>query len=158
MRYYSEIIEEIMKLDKLSWSILSELQKDARAHLTEISKKVGISSPAVSERIQKMEDAGIISGYKAELNMDKIGYSLGVYISIKIRFGQVHKFQELIQTIPEIYECHKLTGHDCMLMKAYVKDPKHLERLNDRLSQYGELTTSLILTSILENRIYTNKF
>jgi len=148
----------MMTLDKLSWSILSELQKNARAPLTEISKKVGISSPAVSERIQKMEDAGIIKGYKTELDMDKIGYSLGVYISIKIRFGQVKKFQELIQSRPEIYECYKLTGHDCMLMKAFVKDPKHLEKLNDRLAQYGELTTSLILAPIVESRIYDNKF
>ncbi|MEE9432009.1 MAG: Lrp/AsnC family transcriptional regulator [Melioribacteraceae bacterium] len=147
-----------MKLDKQNWLILEELQLDARAPLTEISKKVGISSPAVLERIRKMEDAGIIYGYKAQLNMEKLGYTLGVFISIKIRFGYVQKFQKLIQNIPEIYECYKLTGHDCMQMKAFVKDPKHLERLNDRLSQYGELTTSLILTSIIENRIYNTKF
>lgn len=147
-----------MTLDKLSWKILTELQKDARASLTEISKKVGISSPAVSERIQKMEDAGIIKGYRAEIDMDKIGYSLGVYISIKIRFSSGNKFQELLEDTPEIFECHKLTGHDCMLMKAFVKDPKHLERLNDKLSQYGELTTSLILKSIVENRIYEKNF
>lgn len=146
------------KIDKVNWQILEELQKNARTPLTEISKRVGISAPAVSERIQKMEDAGIISGYKAELDMDKLGYSLGVYISIKIRFGLVKKFQDLIPSIPEIFECHKLTGHDCMMMKAFVKDPKHLERLNDQLSQYGELTTSLILTTIVENRIYDRKF
>lgn len=146
------------KIDKVSWHILEELQKNARSPLTEISKKVGISAPAVSERIQKMEDAGIIGGYKAELDMNKLGYSLGVYISIKIRFGLVKKFQDLIQSVPEIYECYKLTGHDCMMMKGFVKDPKHLESLNDQLSQYGELTTSLILTSIVENRVYNKKF
>lgn len=147
-----------MNIDKLNWQILEALQENARAPLTEISKKVGLSSPSVAERIQKMEDAGIIGGYKARLNMEELGYTLGVYISIKIRFGQVEAFKEMIQTVPEIYECYKLTGHDCMMMKAFVKNPKHLERLNDRLSQYGELTTSLILTSIIEERIYKEAF
>ncbi len=148
----------IMKVDVLNWKILEALQQNARAPLTEISKKVGLSSPAVAERIQKLEGAGIINGYRAQLSMIGMGYSLGVYISIKIRFGLTRKFEKFIPTVLEIYECHKLTGHDCMLMKAYVRDPKHLEVLNDRLSQYGELTTSLILTSIVENRVYNAKF
>lgn len=147
-----------MKVDKLNWVILETLQEHARISLTEISKKISLSPPSVAERIQKMEDAGIISGYTAQLNMENIGYALGVFISIKIRFGQVEKFQEFILTVPEICECHKLTGHDCMLMKAYVKDPKHLEQLNDSLSQYGELTTSLILKTILEKRVYCTEF
>jgi Lrp/AsnC family leucine-responsive transcriptional regulator len=147
-----------MKLDKLNWLILEELQKNARAPLTEISKKVGLSSPSVSERIQKMEEAGLIKGYKASLDMEAMGYPLGVYISIKIRFGQVQSFEEYIRTVPEICECHKLTGHDCMLMRGYVKNPKHLEDLNGRLTIYGELTTSLVLSSIVENKIYNTEF
>ncbi|MEX0291669.1 MAG: Lrp/AsnC family transcriptional regulator [Flavobacteriaceae bacterium] len=147
-----------MKLDKLNWLILEELQSNARAPLTEVSKKVGLSSPSVAERIQKLEDAGIIKGYGARLDMEALGYPLGVYISIKIRFGKVESFEEYIKTVPEIYECHKLTGHDCMLMKGYVKNPKHLEDLNNRLTSYGELTTSLILSSIVETKAYTEEF
>ncbi|MFD0862002.1 Lrp/AsnC family transcriptional regulator [Sungkyunkwania multivorans] len=147
-----------MKVDKLNWLILGQLQSNARASLTEIAKKVGLSSPSVAERIQKMEDAGIIDGYTAKLNMESLGYSLGVYISIKIRFGQVEKFTEYIKTVPEILECHKLTGNDCMLMKGYVRDPKHLEALNLKLAHYGELTTSLILSSIVDSKIYSTNF
>ncbi len=147
-----------MKIDKTNWLILEELQKNSRSPLTELSKKVGLSSPTVAERIQKLESAGIINGYNAMINMGVLGYSLGVYISIKIRFGQVQSFEEYIKTVPEICECHKLTGHDCMLMKGYVKDPKHLENLNTRLAVYGELTTSLLLNSIVERRVYNSEF
>ncbi len=141
-----------MKVDKLNWLILEELQKNSRISLKDIAKKVSLSSPSVAERIQKMEGAGIIAGYHAKLNMENLGYSLGVYISIKIRFGQVENFTEHIQTVPEVLECHKLTGHDCMLMKGYVKDPKHLEVLNTDLARFGELTTSLVLSSVIEKR------
>lgn len=147
-----------MKLDEKNWYILSELQTNARISLQEISKKVGLSAPSVSERIAKMEDAGVIEGYSAHVNLGALGYSLGIYISIKIRFGQVKKFEEYILTVPEIIECHKLTGHDCMLLKGYIKDPKHLEQLNSKLAVYGELTTSLILNSIVSRKIIHEKF
>lgn len=144
-----------MKVDTINSQILEALQENSRISLKELSKKVGLSSPTVAERIQKLESAGIIDGYGAQINMEALGYALGVYITVKIRFGQVKKFEDYIKTVPEIYECHKLTGHDCMLMKGYVKDPKHLENLNARLAAYGELTTSLILNSIIDRKIHT---
>lgn len=143
-----------MKVDELNWKILALLQQNARRPLKEIAKEVGLSSPAVADRIQKMEYAGIIVRHTTTLDMEKLGYPLGVYISIKIRFGQVERFEEYIKTVPEIVECHKLTGNDCMLMKGSVRDPEHLENLNTRLAVYGELTTSLILKSILKHRVY----
>lgn len=147
-----------MKLDTINLKILEELQCNARIPLTEISKKVGLSSPTVSERIQKMEDAGIINGYNTDINMESLGYALGIYISIKIRFGQMENFEEYIKDVPEISECHKLTGNDCMLMKGVVRNPKHLEELNEKLTIYGELTTSLILSSTIKSRVYTKAF
>ncbi len=147
-----------MKMDDISWKIVKILQENSRSSLKDIAKETGLSSPSVAERIQKMDDAGIIERYTAKLNMERIGYPLGVYISIKIRFGQVERFEEYIGKVPEICECHKLTGHDCMLMKGYVKDPKHLEHLNARLAVYGELTTSLILNSIISGKTYSEPF
>ncbi|MCK8521781.1 Lrp/AsnC family transcriptional regulator [Aquimarina sp. D1M17] len=147
-----------MKIDEINWTILSMLQKNARIPLKDLAKEVGLSSPTVAERIQKMEDAGIIESYHTKVSLDKLGYPLGVYITIKIRFGQTERFQEFIKTVPEISECHKLTGRDCMLMRGVVKDPKHLEDLNARLAVYGELTTSLILNSIISDKIYDKPF
>ncbi|MEO9964191.1 MAG: Lrp/AsnC family transcriptional regulator [Reichenbachiella sp.] len=147
-----------MKIDKTNWIILEELQNNARMPLTELSKKVDMTSPTVAERIQKLENAQIIDGYEARLNMRSLGYLMGVFISIKIRFGQVQAFEEFIPKVPEICECHKLTGHDCMLMKGYVRDPAHLEELNTRLAAYGELTTSLVLKSIVERKVYSELY
>ncbi|TMM52112.1 Lrp/AsnC family transcriptional regulator [Maribacter algarum] len=147
-----------MKIDEISWKILEILQDNSRSALKDIAAEVGLSSPTVAERIQKMEEAGVIESYTTHLNMDRAGYPLGVYISIKIRFGQVQRFEEFIGLVPEICECHKLTGHDCMLMKGFVRDPKHLENLNARLAVYGELTTSLILNSIVRRKTHKEPF
>ncbi|MGW9685069.1 Lrp/AsnC family transcriptional regulator [Flagellimonas sp. 2504JD1-5] len=147
-----------MKVDAINWKILEILQRNARSSLKEIAKAVNLSSPTVAERIQKLEEFGVVEQYTSVLNMSSIGYPLGVYISIKIRFGQVERFENYIGSVPEIHECHKLTGHDCMLMKGYVKDPGHLENLNARLAEYGELTTSLILKSIVSKKVHTAPF
>lgn len=147
-----------MKIDSINWKILEMLQRNARTSLKDIAKEVGLSSPTVAERIQKLEDMGIIESYNTSVNLNKLGYSLGVYISIKIRFGQTQSFEKYIKTVPEISECHKLTGRDCMLMRGVVKDPKHLEELNSRLGVYGELTTSLILKSVVDGKVYGSHF
>ncbi len=146
-----------MKIDTISWLILEELQYNSRIPLTEIAKKIGTSSPTVSERIQKMEDAGIIKGYETKLNLEKIGYPMSVFISAKIRFGMLEKFNEVVQKSIEITECHSITGNDCLLLRANIKDINHLETLNTSLAQYGELTTSLVLSSSIENRIYKKR-
>ncbi|WP_350293553.1 Lrp/AsnC family transcriptional regulator [uncultured Croceitalea sp.] len=147
-----------MKIDAINWKILKMLQENSRVALKDLAKEVGLASPTVSERIQKLEDAGIIESYQTKVNLDKLGYSLGVYITIKIRFGQTQRFEEFIPTVPEISECHKLTGRDCMLLRGAVRDPKHLEELNIRLAAYGELTTSLVLNSIMDGKIYSEPF
>ncbi len=147
-----------MKIDEINWKILEMLQENARVALKDLAKEVGLSSPTVAERIQKLEDAGIIESYNTKVNLDKLGYSLGVYITIKIRFGQTQRFEDFITTVPEISECHKLTGRDCMLLRGVVRDPKHLEDLNIRLAAYGELTTSLILNSIVVGKVYAEYF
>lgn len=142
-----------MQIDKLNWAILTELQKDARMAVKDIAKTVGLSSPAVSERIQKLEDLGIIKGYTAKINIEALGYPLEVIISIKVRYGQTQNFMEFVKTVPEIFECYQLTGRDCMQMKGYVKNPSHLQNLNSRLAAYGEMTTSLVLSSVITDNV-----
>ena len=142
-----------MQLDEMNWAILAELQKDGRMPVKEIAQNIGLSSPAVSERIQKLEDWGIIKGYTAKINIEALGYPLAVNISIKLRYGQTQNFIEFVKTVPEIFECHQLTGHDCMQMKGYVKNPNHLQNLNSRLAAYGEMTTSLVLSSVITDKV-----
>ncbi|MEL7268193.1 MAG: Lrp/AsnC family transcriptional regulator [Bacteroidota bacterium] len=147
-----------MNIDAINWKILKMLQENARVALKDLAREVGLSSPTVAERIQKMEDAGIITSYQTKVDLSQLGYSLAVYITIKIRFGQTQRFEEFIPSVPEISECHKLTGRDCMLLRGHVRDPKHLEDLNIRLAAYGELTTSLVLSSILDGKVYDTPF
>ena len=142
-----------MQIDKLNWAILAELQKNARMAVKDIAKTVGLSSPAVSERIQKLEDLGIIKGYAAIIDIEALGYPLGVNISIKVRYGQTQNFMDFVKTVPEIFECHQLTGRDCMQMKGHVKNPNHLLNLNSRLAAYGEMTTSLVLSSVVSGKV-----
>ena len=142
-----------MKIDAMNWAILAALQKNGRMPVKEIAQAIGLSSPAVSERIQKLEDLGIIQGYTAKVDWEALGYPLAVNISIKLRFGQTENFKEFIKTVPEIFECNQLTGNDCMQMKGYVKNPKHLQNLNSRLAAYGEMTTSLVLSSVITEKV-----
>ncbi len=145
-------------MDEFNWGILAALQEDSRMSLKEIANCVSLSSPAVAERIEKLKEKGIIDRFGISLNMESLGYDLGVYISIKVRFGMAEEFKDYIKTVPEVMECHVLTGKDCMLIKAYVRNTKHLERLNVALGKYGELTTSLILSSIVEHKVVGEEF
>ena len=95
-----------MKMDAINWKILEMLQRNARTALKDIAKEVGLSSPTVAERIQKLEDMGIIESYHTKVNLNKLGYALGVYISIKIRFGQTQIFEKYIKTVPELSLIH----------------------------------------------------
>ena len=140
-------------MDKKNWLILTELQKNSRVSIRTIAEKTGLTSPAVSERINKMIDQGVIEGFGVRLNMSALDYDLGISISIKIRFGMVERFEEYILTVPEIVECRKMTGNECMLMKGYVKNTAHLEDLNKRLGQFGELNTCLVLSTIVDHRV-----
>ncbi len=85
-----------------------------------------------------MEEAGVIESYNAKINLESIGHTMGVFISAKIRFGELENFHSVVKEMPEITECHSLTGNDCLLLRANVKSTAHLEKLNRRLHHYGE--------------------
>ncbi len=143
-------------LDEIDHKILVELQRNARLTYKNLSERINLSAPSVKDRIEKMESAGLILGYTAVLDPKLLGYHLSVYISIKIRFGMYEKFEKFIVTVAEITECHKLTGEECMLMRGFVRDTSHLEALNVRLSKFGELTTSLVLSTLNVDSIFLN--
>jgi Lrp/AsnC family leucine-responsive transcriptional regulator len=139
-------------VDKLNALILAELQADARSSITEIGKKVGLSGPAVSERIKKMEDEGIITGYTTNVNHDKIGLAVNAFITLKsglTHAGVVKK----ITDIPEILECYSVTGNHCILMKVATDTTKRLESIISMLQHFGETNTSIILSEAFDTRV-----
>ena len=143
-------------LDETGWHILEALQENARLSYSELGQRVGLSSPAVAERVRRMEDAGIITGYRAEVNTAKIGYPITAIIRVSNSPGErCTRLTASTQEIPEVLECHRVTGSDSLIMKVMASSVEHLEALIDRLSEYGLLTTSIVLSTVVSRRIVT---
>jgi len=139
-------------LDPTGWQILRLLQEDARLSYNELGRRVALTPPAVAERVRRMEDAGIIAGYHAEVRADKIGLPLAAIIRINAAGGRCDHIAGLSATMPEVLECHRITGSDSYIMKVAVQDVARLETLLDRLTPYGDLTTSIVLSSPVKRR------
>ena len=134
-------------LDATNLRLLAELQDDARLALAELGRRVGLSSPAVADRLARLEEAGVIRGYRADIDPRALGYALGVVIRIRPAPRELHKVAELAQRTPEVVECHRITGEDCYFMKAYVRDVEHLEEVIDQFAVFGQTTSSIMQTS-----------
>ena len=132
--------------------ILEELQGDGRLSLAELGRRVGLSPPAVAERVQRLERDGAITGYHARVDPRALGYSLTTVIRIRPAPRQIPKVAELARQTPEVVECHRITGEDCFFMKATVRDVEHLEEMIDRFVVFGQTTTSIVQSSPVPGR------
>jgi Lrp/AsnC family transcriptional regulator, leucine-responsive regulatory protein len=134
-------------IDSTNVALLAELQDDARLTLAELGRRVGLSSPAVAERLQRLQDAGVITGYRAVVDPRALGYDLGAVLRIRPAPRQIPKVAELARRTPEVVECTRITGEDCFFMKLYVRDVDHLEEVIDEFTPYGQTTTSIMQSS-----------
>lgn len=134
-------------IDDINRRLLSELQRDARLTVAWLARQVSLSPPAVAERLQRLEAAGVIRGYHADVDPAALGYSLTAIIRVRPAPRQLHKVVELARATAEVVECHRITGEDCFLIKAHVRDLTHLEELIDALAPYGLTTTSIVQSS-----------
>ena len=141
---YTSFHEE---LDPVNIRVLEELQRDPRLSMSELGRRVGMSSPAVTERVRRLEEAGVIQGYRLELNPVALGLPITAYIRIRPNPGQLPRIAELAQQIPEVVECHRVTGEDCFILKVHIPAIDQLDRLLDNFLLYGSTTTSLIQSS-----------
>jgi len=140
-----------MKIDAINWKILECLQQNSRQTNTDISKRVGISSPAVAERIRKMEDAGIIEGYYTKLSYYQMGNQLTAIITLRAFMGKLKPFLAKVKSFSEVVNCYRITGNENIVMEVVLKDQKHLEQFIDQLIVYGETRTQIVLSNIIEN-------
>jgi Lrp/AsnC family transcriptional regulator, leucine-responsive regulatory protein len=140
-------------MDNLSWKILAELQKNARITASEIGRRVGLTAPAVAERISKMEDEGVIQGYRTVIDYDKVGLAVKVFIHFKSTSLKHFEMMKVIGAIPQIIEWHTVTGDSCMLLKVVVPTTRDLESVIEQLGKYGETSTSIILSGNPEPKI-----
>lgn len=153
MFYYSKYFN--MTMDALNWKIIKCLQDNARQSNAEIGRLVGISSPAVSERIKKMEDVGIINGYKTIVSPYEVGYQLKAIITIRAFMGKLKPFLIKVKTFDEVLNCYRITGNENIVMEVMLKNQKHLEEFIDQLISYGETKTQIVLSNVIENAAIT---
>jgi Lrp/AsnC family leucine-responsive transcriptional regulator len=132
--------------------LLGQLQRDARLSLAELGRRVGLTAPAVAERLQRLEQQQVIRGYHADVDPDAVGYPLTAVIRIRPAPRQLHKIADLAKATPEVCECHRITGEDCYLIKAHLRSVSHLEELIDRFVLYGQTTTSIVQSSPVPGR------
>jgi Lrp/AsnC family transcriptional regulator, leucine-responsive regulatory protein len=139
-------------LDDTDIELLQQLEIDARLSLAELGRRVGLSPPSVADRLERLEEDGVIDGYRAEIDPRALGYELGVILRIRPAPRELKKVAELAQRTPEVVECHRITGDDCYLMKAHVRDVEHMEEVIDRFAIYGQTTTSIVQSSPVPRR------
>ncbi|WP_027482261.1 Lrp/AsnC family transcriptional regulator [Deinococcus pimensis] len=139
-------------LDEVGWQLLAALQQDARTPLSELARRVGLSAPAVAERVRRLEDAGIIRGYRAELDLARLGLPLSAWIRLTIDGQRDEPFLKHAAQAPEIHSCDRVTGTDCFVLRVVVSDVAHLERTISALKAYGSPITSLVLSSPVTRR------
>jgi Lrp/AsnC family transcriptional regulator, leucine-responsive regulatory protein len=142
----------LLRLDTIDCKIIGELSVEGRVPLAELGRRVSLSSPAIAERVQRLERAGVITGYRAEIDPRALGYNLTAIVRIKPTAGQLSKIPELASQIREIGECHRITGEDCFYLKVHLRSIDDLSPLLDRFLVYGETTTSLINASPIPRR------
>ena len=140
------------RIDRIDIKIIGELVADGRTPLAELGRRVNLSPPAVSERVQRLEQAGVITGYRAVIDPRALGYHLTAIVRVKPAPGLLHRIPEVALEIPEVGECHRITGEDCFYLKLHLRSIDELATVLDRFLAYGETTTSIINTSPIPHR------
>jgi Lrp/AsnC family leucine-responsive transcriptional regulator len=148
-----------IELDAIAWKILEYLQQNARITFAELGRKVGLSTPAVAERVHRLEEAGVISGYHALVNPARLGLPIHVLVRLTIPGGdlQVSRAVTAIKDLAEIQRCHRITGDESFIIEANVVSVRHLENLIDKLSALGATSTSTVLSLPVERREYLER-
>ncbi len=141
------------KIDALDQKLLEALIANARISNADLARLVKLSGPSVSERIRRLEGAGVIEGYSAKINPEALGLPLAAWLRIRPMPGQLQKVAEILCRLPEVVECDRVTGEDCFVARAHVKSVKDLERVIDEIIPYAMTNTSIIQSSPVRRRL-----
>lgn len=138
-----------MVKDEIDCKIIELLQKNSRISYANLGRQINLSPSAVAERVQRMEDEKIIKKYVTVFNSKLIGFSISAYITMSFKDNGYKLFLNHIKEFPEIIECSRITGKDCLIMKLVLKDSSHLEEIVDKLCFYGTPSTSVVLSDVV---------
>jgi Lrp/AsnC family leucine-responsive transcriptional regulator len=146
-------------LDRIAWKIIEELQQDARISWAELGRRVGLTTPAVAERVHRLEKLGVIRGFHADISLERLGMPIMIFVRLSMAGPEslVRSFQQQVKNWEEVLECHRVTGSDSFIVKARVVSVEHLEIFLDNLGHYGTTSTSTVLSSPVLKRTITEK-
>ncbi len=139
-------------MDATDWKLLRELQSDARLTYSELARRVALSPPAATERLRRLEEGGVIVGYRAVINLDRVGFPLLAFVRLRYPSGNYTPLHKVLEEASEILECHHVTGEDCFILKVAASSMSHLEGITGRLASLGAITTSVVYSTPLEAR------
>ena len=144
-------------MDATNIKILKYLQGNARMSNAAIGREIGISSPAVADRIRKMEDIGIITGYRATVAYPEMGYQLKAIITLRAFMGKLKPFLERVKSFDEVMNCYRITGNENIVMEVVLRNQKHMEEFIDQLITYGESKTQIVLSQVVADQPIVSK-
>jgi Lrp/AsnC family leucine-responsive transcriptional regulator len=146
-------------LDRIAWKIIEELQQDARLSWAELGRRVGLTTPAVAERVHRLEKLGVIRGFHADINLERLGLPIMIFVRLSMAGPEslVRAFQQQVKIWEEVIECHRVTGSDSFIVKGRVVSVEHLERFLDKLGHFGTTSTATVLSSPILQRTITEK-
>ncbi|NVI89598.1 Lrp/AsnC family transcriptional regulator [Actinomadura sp. BRA 177] len=139
-------------LDAIDLQILTELQRDGRASLAELGRRVALSAPAVAERVQRLEETGVITGYHATVDPVALGFPLTILVRVSPNPRELSRIPKIADEVPQITECHRITGDDCFFFLAHLRRVEELEPILDRFTPYARTTTSILQSSPVPRR------
>jgi Lrp/AsnC family leucine-responsive transcriptional regulator len=150
---------EPAELDRIAWKIIEELQQTARLSWAELGRRVGLTTPAVAERVHRLEKLGVIRGFHADIDLERLGLPILIFVRLSMAGPEslVRSFQQHVKAWDEILECHRVTGSDSFIVKARVISVEHLEAVLDKLGHYGTTSTATVLSSPVLQRTITEK-
>jgi Lrp/AsnC family transcriptional regulator, leucine-responsive regulatory protein len=141
-----------MALDDVDRRVLGELLRDGRAAYAELGRAVGLSASAVAERVRRLEESGVITGYACEVDAEKLGLPIAALVRLRYPNANYRPFHQLLDTTPEIVEAHHVTGEDCFVLTVRARSMRHLEEVTGRIGGLGGVTTSVVYSSPLPRR------
>lgn len=143
---------EAPRIDDIDWRILEELQRDGRVSYTELGRRVALTAPAVAERVRRLEEAGVIKGFHADLDASKVGFPITAFVRWTSSGPDCSHLGDVAKEIPEVVECNRVTGEASYILKILARSVGHLEELIDGLMPYGSTITSVVLSSPVVHR------
>jgi Lrp/AsnC family transcriptional regulator, leucine-responsive regulatory protein len=135
------------QIDDIDCEILAELQANARIAFAELGRRVGLSTPAVIERVRRLEESEVILGYRAVVDPGQVGLPVRAFVKVTVAGDKLAKFSAIVRNLPEVLECHRVTGAESFMVQVAVRDVRHMEEVIDSMMPYVATNTSMILAS-----------